>query len=403
MPVFMLHDECDGCINKISYIEDLPEDVALITGYVKDEDEDEIKKIRKEYRSVIAYGTCTCYGGIFGLSNQRKNTIVPIRYLVNIDREVPGCPPQRIMLSNQLRTPIIALSVCSRCDRERTGEMPDTIGRLDSIQDDNNTCLINQGIVCSGGVSYSCCERCEQCIAFNTPCRGCIPRNPNSGEFLIDQVGSLANKVGIDTMGTEWTTDMLGPEEDDLTRAIPDPLGTFYRFTLASSRINRGIKDSFGDIYKDVMIGRPAEEATDIASRIYGSRSVSVTLNYIECIEEIVDIEVDATVKKLRGILRSSGSEFKGTIEKKDLKRVLSAEDAIRRIGGDENLSNVSIGGFRTPIEGIAGVDIEKFDEYKMAAFQDRCGESTHSDGTSKVSVSIDGSGIIDGWEYEIY
>ena len=79
------------------------------------------------------------------------------------------------------------------------------------------------------------------CIRVNMPCRGCY--GPARG--LLDPGAEAASSIGS----------IVGPAQpDDLPRgeirrpvaSIPDPAGTFYRFTLPVALIGRRVKEGRG-------------------------------------------------------------------------------------------------------------------------------------------------------------
>ncbi|WP_245619270.1 hypothetical protein [Methanogenium cariaci] len=100
-------------------------DIAFVTGAVRNEENQErLKKIRKNSRVLVALGTCACYGGISGLSmissreelfktvytavdTVKEDGAIPhdvpgflyrvfaVGDMVKIDYYIPGCPPPR--------------------------------------------------------------------------------------------------------------------------------------------------------------------------------------------------------------------------------------------------------------------------------------------------------------------
>jgi len=401
MTVYQLHPEgCERCAIELK-LGGKDDDVAYITGFVTVDDADTLVEIREKHDKVVAYGTCATHGGIFGLANQRGAYVVPVDRVISVDEKVLGCPPRG---SGDV--------LCRMCERVREGKLVESFYRLNHTPP-QEVCFNEAGFVCSGGLSLDCAPRGERCIDFGLPCRGCVPLSDDQGAKLIDEVGSLALKVEVDTVATDWGTDMLGPRPDDLTRSFPDLVGTFFRFTLASAPVNRGVKESTGDLYADVFVGRLAEEAVYIASRIFGVRGVSAALNLIEALEEIFGIEVSDTTKQIREELRSHGRALADAAEAMDSGRYEQVKQDIIRIGGDINLSNVAIGGFRRPIEGYSD-----FDAYRADSFEFKAGESEVRDAVvceptgalscemrdalTRIKVSVDNDGVIVGWESEV-
>lgn len=401
MTVYQLHPEgCERCAIELK-LEGKDDDIAYITGFVNVDDADVLREIRERYDKVVAYGTCATHGGIFGLANQRGAYVVPVDRIISVDEKVLGCPPRGT-----------GDMLCRMCERVREGKLVESFHRLNHTPPED-VCLNEVGFVCSGAPSLDCAPRGERCIDFGLPCRGCVPLSDDQGARLIDEVGSLALKVEVDTVATDWGTDMLGPRPDELTRSFPDLVGTFFRFTLAAAPVNRGVRKSTGDLYADVFVGRLAEEAVYIASRVFGVRGVSAALNLTEALEEIFGIEVSDTTRQIREELRSHGRALVDAAEAMDSEKYGQAKQNIIRIAGDINLSNVAIGGFRRPIEGYGD-----FDAYRAGSFEFRAGESEVRDAVvceptgalscemrdalTRIKVSVDDDGIIVGWESEV-
>lgn len=65
-------------------------DIAFVTGAVRNEENRErLRKIRKHSKTLVALGTCACYGGISGLSMLSSNEDL-FRYIY---REVETAKP----------------------------------------------------------------------------------------------------------------------------------------------------------------------------------------------------------------------------------------------------------------------------------------------------------------------
>jgi F420-non-reducing hydrogenase small subunit len=89
------------------------------------------------------------------------------------------------------------------------------------------TCLLAQGFVCMGPATRSGCG--SRCIEANMPCRGCF--GPIDGVY--DQGAKFLSGFAS----------VLTPKDDAgierLLDTIPDPAGTFYRFSLPTSLMPR--------------------------------------------------------------------------------------------------------------------------------------------------------------------
>ncbi len=92
---------------------------------------------------------------------------------------------------------------------------------------DPNLCLMEQGIVCMGPATRSGCG--AKCVKAGVPCRGCYGMPSN----VRDQGAKMASAIAS-------IIDSTNPEEiESIIDTIPDPIGTFYRFSLPDSMLRR--------------------------------------------------------------------------------------------------------------------------------------------------------------------
>jgi F420-non-reducing hydrogenase small subunit len=95
------------------------------------------------------------------------------------------------------------------------------------IETDPARCLLEQGIVCMGPATRDGCG--ALCPAANMPCRGCYGPPPNAVDQGAKMVSALSSVI-----------DAHEPEEiERILDQIADPVGTFYRFSLAHSILRR--------------------------------------------------------------------------------------------------------------------------------------------------------------------
>jgi coenzyme F420-reducing hydrogenase gamma subunit len=371
-------------------------DVIILSGYASNEDIDLLKELRNKASRIILYGTCPHTGGIFGLENQRGGSIIPVSKVIPVDFTVTGCPPNLDTLKNYLNNDETSLgeTLCKSCERTFSNSYVNEIIRVPN-PDDTVTCFNNQGIPCSGVVAGQCSQRC---IDFDTPCRGCIPNIEDSSSGMLGYFTSLAGQIEVDTRATEWTTDMLGEQPDTLTAGLPDIVGTFFRFTLASDFLQSGHIHSSGDVYTDIMLGRRIEEAPQIAATIYGSRGISVSLNLIESIESSLGLDVSEQTKSLREKLRVIQDDWAKKSVNKETKEFAKIIESIREFGGNELLSNVWFSGFKKPVKGMK----EPHLTYASVSPKIEAVTGASEDKYSSVSVSCDENGIIREWSCEL-
>jgi len=93
---------------------------------------------------------------------------------------------------------------------------------------DENTCLLELGLLCCGPATRAGCG--ALCPQVHSPCIGCY--GPNAG--VEDQGARLLTALAS-------VIDATDPDEIEriIREGIPDPVGTFYRFSLAGSLLRR--------------------------------------------------------------------------------------------------------------------------------------------------------------------
>ena len=271
---------------KRSDVEAMPDQsiaVAFINGGIRmSEQEEWVHMLRKKAQLVVAFGACAHMGGIPGLanlSNKREvfetvyrdvpsqdnasntvpgehtqvdghslelprfwDTVKALDQVIGVDYYLPGCapPPALIwgaieaILTGQLPPKGAVLSpnkaCCDDCPRKDT--KPDKI-ELTEIKRpathlaDPELCFLAQGFICMGPATRSGCG--NPCIEGNMACRGCMgPMDDvfdQGAKFLSAFASVLAPKTEA--------------EIDKLLDQIPDPAGTFYRFSLPKSLLHR--------------------------------------------------------------------------------------------------------------------------------------------------------------------
>lgn len=249
---------------KLEDLENYPDKsiaVGLYEGMARtEEDVHLLKTMRDKCQTLIAFGSCSCFGGIPGMANFydiddalevkfRNNKtvsggkvpsenvpsiepiVVPNKDIVDIDIFLPGCPPT----SNLILTALTALlegndielpphTVCHYCDREKNEEPISEILRPFEGKADPAKCLLEQGYVCMGSATWGLCE--GQCVNKGVTCRGCFGPPP---PIMSDQGAASMSMLG--------TYAPIEPEK--LLEKLEDPLGSFYRFTYPTSHLGK--------------------------------------------------------------------------------------------------------------------------------------------------------------------
>jgi len=257
--------------------------VSFINGAVRtSEQEDMVRLLRRKSGLVVAFGSCAHMGGIPGLANFRttedifewtykdspstanpEGTVPAARsqvpegelelpefygwvktldQAIDVDYYLPGCAPPKdlilgavtAILEGKLPPKGAVLAPdkclcedCARRDSKPDSLLIDSIRRPHEVKADPEKCFLEQGLLCMGIGTRSGCG--QACINANMPCRGCF--GPTSavedhGAKLMSAIGSL---LDADEEG----------RARELARAIPDPAGTFYRFSQPAGLLSR--------------------------------------------------------------------------------------------------------------------------------------------------------------------
>ena len=268
---------------KYHHVEAMPDkdiDICLFNGAVRSSEQESIAKLlRAKSKTMVAFGSCACFGGIPALANfatradimerayieapsndnpdkvlpqiktqvaegelelpELYDTVLTLAQVVDVEYFVPGCPPPvplilkvvEAIATNNLPPPgaVIASdkTLCDECDRKKEEKKISKIYRPHEIDPDPERCLLEQGILCMGPATRGGCG--ALCIKVNMPCRGCF--GPPAG--VIDQGAKMVSAVA--------SIYQANGEEDiaQMVRDIVDPAGTFYRFGLSDSMLRR--------------------------------------------------------------------------------------------------------------------------------------------------------------------
>lgn len=268
---------------KYHHVEAMPDkdiDICLFNGAVRSSEQESIAKLlRAKSKTMVAFGSCACFGGIPALANfatradimerayieapsndnpdkvlpqiktqvaegelelpELYDTVLTLAQVVDVEYFVPGCPPPvplilkvvEAIATNSLPPPgaVIASdkTLCDECERKKEEKKISKIYRPHEIVPEPERCLLEQGILCMGPATRGGCG--ALCITANMPCRGCF--GPPAG--VIDQGAKMVSAVA--------SIYQANGEEDiaQMVRDIVDPAGTFYRFGLADSMLKR--------------------------------------------------------------------------------------------------------------------------------------------------------------------
>jgi len=260
-------------------------DLTLFNGAVRNSENKHMAQVlRQKSKILVAYGSCAYMGGIPGLANFHTreeimkrvyeecestknpdkikpvtkfeakegvleipeffNEVYTLDQIVDVDYYIPGCPPQSERLIEVFQAVVTGIGLppkgsvvgvkektnCDECKRKKSDKkVVKRFYRPWEIQDDKETCFLEQGVICMGPATRGGCG--VRCVEGNSPCRGCYgppASSPDPGAKMMSAIGTMidANK----------------PEEiDEIIETIVDPAGIFYRFSLPGSIIGRKI------------------------------------------------------------------------------------------------------------------------------------------------------------------
>ncbi|HUA62800.1 MAG TPA: oxidoreductase [Verrucomicrobiae bacterium] len=246
-----------------------PVDICFLNGAVRTSEQKRMAELlRANAKVLVAFGACAQLGGIPGLANlstardiletaeeatgsdgdhglplpELFDTVLPIDRVVDVDYYVPGCPPTPKIIGQALtallktevpsRHSVLApeQALCEECPRRATRPETLALDRFRRVADtiiDENMCILAQGIPCLGPATRAGCE--GRCIAGNMPCTGCFGPAPRVRDFGAKALSAMASILA--PTGDDEITDAL--------RDLPDPAGTFYRYSLPASFLTR--------------------------------------------------------------------------------------------------------------------------------------------------------------------
>ncbi|MGA2329246.1 MAG: oxidoreductase [Bryobacteraceae bacterium] len=256
---------------------------AFINGAIRTTEQEEwAHLLRRKAQTVIAVGACAQMGGIPGLANfsnragvfqtvyqespstvnaegvvpettHRDNghtltlpgffdTVQALHQVIDVDYFIPGCPPTPQLLADAVAALLAGKlpekgavlapdqALCLDCPRKDT--KPERLAisefkRPHEILIDQEKCLLTQGLLCLGPATRSGCG--SRCIEGNMPCTGCFgptSRVRDYGGKVLSAIASAADSNDEDQIVS-------------ILAGIPDPVGTFYRYSLPVSELQR--------------------------------------------------------------------------------------------------------------------------------------------------------------------
>lgn len=271
-------------------IEALPDGdifLTLFNGALRTEENLEMARLlRKKSQIFVAFGSCAAFGGIPALANHHgiadlletafcsvpsmdnPERLIPSTHclvpdgvlelpaflsrvlaaheMVPVDYTMPGCPPEpeqiiavvRHVASGVPLPPAGAMigcndrAVCDECPREKRTILATRLIRPFEALPEPDWCLVEQGFCCLGSATRGGCQ--ALCPTANMPCTGCYGPLDRSSDPGVTALATLAGAVDPGSaVGVDETA-----VHDRLKQAlsgVADPLGTFYRYSLAET------------------------------------------------------------------------------------------------------------------------------------------------------------------------
>ncbi len=253
--------------------------VCFINGAIRSSEQLEMAELlRRKSAVVIAFGSCAQLGGIPGLANLyskqstldaaygnvfstvNPNNVYPqtsskvpegtatlpelfdvtktLDQCIDVDYYLPGCPPPgklvqaalTAIFENKLppKGSVLApdQAQCDDCVRKATKPEKFELKhfyRPSEIMVDAEKCLLAQGLLCMGPATRQGCD--SACVAGNMPCTGCLGPTSRVRDFGAKALSMIATSISSND----------DAEIEMIMKAVVDPAGTFYRYSLASS------------------------------------------------------------------------------------------------------------------------------------------------------------------------
>jgi F420-non-reducing hydrogenase small subunit len=257
--------------------------ITFLNGAIRTSEQLEMAQLlRRKSSLLVALGSCSHLGGIPGLANLFEkesifeevyklspatinpagsfpeehhsengytldlpsfhNSVRPLDQVVDVDYYVPGCPPTPKMFHSAVKTLLgdklppkgIVLApdyaLCEECPRKDSKPEDITLAEFKrplELLIDEQLCLLAQGVVCMGPATRAGCE--ALCVHGNMPCTGCCgptSRVRDQGAKILSSIAPLVESRDE-------------PEIRSALASIPDPVGTFYRYSLPASLLRR--------------------------------------------------------------------------------------------------------------------------------------------------------------------
>ena len=282
---------------KVHHVESYPDgyiDVCLFNGAIRNSESEHMAHLlRQKSKVLVAYGSCSYEGCIPALSNLTSkdatfntvyfdnqtidnpdktlpqtstevaegeltlpsfyHTVKSLDQVVDVDYYLPGCPPEPPQIWAVLQVVVAGLlegaplppkgsvvgasnvAVCEECPLEKSEKVITQFYRPYEITPEPDICLLEQGLVCMGPATRGGCG--ALCPQVGMGCRGCYGPLPGVEDQGGKMLSAIASVIGAGKEGMEEAD--IEAEIQAVVDTIPDPAGTFYRFSMAHSLLRR--------------------------------------------------------------------------------------------------------------------------------------------------------------------
>jgi F420-non-reducing hydrogenase small subunit len=270
-------------------------DLCLFNGAIRTSENEEMAcLLREKSKLLVAFGSCAYQGSIPALANLTSpEAIFRAAYLDNpstdnpqglvpqtctpapegelelpafysrvkslgqvaaVDYTIPGCPPEPHQIWAVLEAVVAALregselppkgsvigasevALCDECPFEKSEKEIQRFFRPYEITPQADKCLLEQGLVCLGPATRGGCG--ALCPQVGMGCRGCygpLPGVEDQGARILSAIASVSAGCSL----ADIDESEMARKAEALVDTLVDPAGTFYRFSLAHSLLNR--------------------------------------------------------------------------------------------------------------------------------------------------------------------
>ena len=282
---------------KVDHVKNYPDGhitLCLFNGAIRNSENEEMARLlRQKSQVLVAFGSCAYEGCIPALSNLTTkektfetvyinnptidnpgavipqtsysvpegelniptfyHTVKSLDQVVDVDYYIPGCPPEPPQIWAVLQVVVAALTegaplppagsilgardvaVCEECDLTKSEKSIERFYRPYEIVPEPGVCLLDQGLMCMGPATRAGCD--ALCPQVGMGCRGCYGPMPGVEDQGAKMLSAIASIIGAGDPSMD--EDELERRIEAVVDTIADPAGTFYRFSMAHSLLQR--------------------------------------------------------------------------------------------------------------------------------------------------------------------